>query len=101
MALEVDTTAVTGGYRIIDTAVAAISYQGVALVVQRDAHPIIADCEITYDEALARAKVMAASPDLLEALTNLVGLARLGAARIDKYHAALAVADAAILKATA
>ena len=47
------------------------------------------------------AKLIAAAPELLQALTNLVGLARLGAARIDKYHAALAVADAAILKATA
>ena len=49
----------------------------------------------------ANAKLISAAPELLEALTNLVGLARLGAARIDRYHAALAVADAAIAKATA
>ncbi|MCD5970740.1 hypothetical protein [Pseudomonas quasicaspiana] len=100
MALEVDTTEVTGGYRIINTD-RHLSYQGVALVIQRDAHPTIRDCEITRDEAQRRAKMMAASEELLEALTNLVGLARLGAAHLDKYHAALAVADAAILKATA
>lgn len=67
MALELDTTEVIGGYRIIDTD-RHQSYQGVALVVQRDAHPIIRDCEITREEALYRAKVMAASQDLLEAL---------------------------------
>ncbi len=38
--------------------------------------------------------------DLLESLTNLVGLAKLGAARLDKYHAALAHAEAVIAKAT-
>ena len=48
----------------------------------------------------ANAKLIAAAPELLESLTNLVGLARLGAARIDKYHAALANAEAIIAKAT-
>lgn len=48
----------------------------------------------------ANARLIAAAPDLLESLTNLVGLARLGAARIDKYHAALANAEAIIAKAT-
>lgn len=67
MALEVDTTEVTGGYRIIDTD-RHLAYQGVALVIQRDAHPIIRDCEITREEALCRAKVIAASQDLMEAL---------------------------------
>ncbi|WP_146050616.1 hypothetical protein [Pseudomonas syringae] len=100
MALEVDKTEVTGGYRIIDTG-RHEGWQGVVLVTQRDAHPRVLDCEITHDEALGRAKVMAASEELLEALRNLVGLARLGAAHLDKYHAALAVADAAIQKATA
>lgn len=100
MTLEVGTAEVTGGYRIIDTD-RHDGYQGVALVTQRDAHARISDCEITHEEALGRAKVMAASEELLEALKNLVGLARLGAAHLDKYHAALAVADAAIHKATA
>lgn len=72
MALEVDTTEVTGGYRIIDTD-RHLSYQGVALVIQRDAHPTIRDCEISHEEALYRAKVMAASQDLFEALEDLVG----------------------------
>ncbi|MCI8210733.1 hypothetical protein AUC61_14440 [Pseudomonas sp. S25] len=84
MALEVDTTEVTGGYRIINTD-RHLSYQGVALVVRRDARPTIRDCEITRDEALRQAKMMTASEELLEALTNLVGLARLGAAHLDKY----------------
>lgn len=38
--------------------------------------------------------------ELLESLTGLVGLAKLGAARLDKYHAALAQAEAVIAKAT-
>lgn len=100
MALQVDEVAVTGGYRIIDTD-RHPTYQGIAIVVQRDAHPVIVDCEISHIEALATAKAMAASRDLLESLTNLVGLAKLGAARLDKYHAALATAEAAIAKATA
>ena len=37
--------------------------------------------------------------ELLESLSNLVGLAKLGAARLDKYHAALAHAEAVIAKA--
>ena len=100
MALQVDEVAVTGGYRILDTD-RHPAYQGVALVVQRDAHPVATDCEITYADALATAKVMAASGALLESLQNLVGLAKLGAAHLGKYHAALADAEAAIAKATA
>ena len=38
--------------------------------------------------------------ELLESLSSLVGLAKLGAARLDKYHAALAHAEAVIAKAT-
>lgn len=38
--------------------------------------------------------------ELLEGLSNLVGLAKLGAARLDKYHAALTHAEAVIAKAT-
>lgn len=38
--------------------------------------------------------------ELLESLSNLVGLAKLGAARLDKYHAALTHAEAVIAKAT-
>ncbi|AVJ20980.1 MULTISPECIES: hypothetical protein [Pseudomonas] len=100
MALQVDEVAVTGGFRIIDTD-RIQAYQGIAIVVQRDAHPVIADCEITHAEALATAKAMAAARDLLESLTNLVGLAKLGAAHLSKYHAALAHAEAVIAKATA
>jgi len=100
MALQVEEVAVTGGYRIIDID-RSPAYQGVAIVVQRDAHPVIADCAISHAEALATAKAMAASRDLLESLTNLVGLARLGAAHLSKYHAALATAEAAIARATA
>ena len=100
MALQVEEVAVTGGYRIIDTDRSA-AYQGVAIVVQRDAHPVIADCEITHAEALSTAKAMAASRDLLESLTNLVGLARLGAAHLGNYHAALADAECIIAMATA
>ena len=100
MALQVDEVAVTGGFRIIDTD-RSPAYRGIAIVVQRDAHPVITDCEISHAEALATAKVMAASRDLLESLRNLVGLARLGAAHLGKYHAALADAEAIIAKATA
>lgn len=45
-------------------------------------------------------KLVAVAPELLQSLTNLVGLARLGAANLSKYHAALAAAEAAIAKAT-
>lgn len=38
--------------------------------------------------------------ELLESLSNLVGLAKPGAARLDKYHAALTHAEAVIAKAT-
>jgi hypothetical protein len=38
--------------------------------------------------------------ELFESLSNLVGLAKLGAARLDKYHAALAHAEAVLAKAT-
>ena len=49
--------------------------------------------EIARDEATLR-------EELLESLTNLVGLARLGAAHLGKYHAALAHAETVIAKAT-
>jgi hypothetical protein len=42
----------------------------------------------------------ATKEELLESLTNLVGLAKLGAAHLGKYHAALAHAEAVIAKAT-
>ena len=64
MSLEVETEPVTGGYRIVDTD-RHEGYQGVATVTQRDAHPIVFDCLISHDEALERAKIMAAAPDLL------------------------------------
>ena len=46
-------------------------------------------------------KLSDVAPELLQSLTNLVGLARLGAANLSKYHAALADAEAIIAKATA
>lgn len=39
------------------------------------------------------------SPKLLQSLTNLVELARLGASHLGKYHAALADAEAIIAEA--
>ncbi|MBB3239204.1 hypothetical protein FHW68_000676 [Pseudomonas sp. Tn43] len=42
----------------------------------------------------------ATKEELLESLTNLVGLAKLGAAQLGKYHADLAHAEAVIAKAT-
>lgn len=71
MSLEVQDEPVTGGYRIIDTD-RHDDYQGVAVVTQRDAHPVIYDCLITHGEALERAKTMAAAPDLLKALKVVV-----------------------------
>lgn len=56
--------------------------------------------ERSEQEKAANAKVMAAAPELLASLSGLVGLARLGAAHLSKYHAALADAEAAITKAT-
>ncbi|WP_341959241.1 hypothetical protein [Pseudomonas sp. RC10] len=47
----------------------------------------------------ANAHLIAAAPELLESLSNLVGLAELGAARLDKYKAALDDAKAVIAKA--
>ncbi|WP_095067829.1 hypothetical protein [Pseudomonas sp. Irchel 3A18] len=55
----------------------------------------------SHAENEANAKLIAAAPELLESLSNLVGLARLGAANISKYHAALAHAESVIAKATA
>ncbi|PUA41463.1 hypothetical protein C5U62_32030 [Pseudomonas protegens] len=51
------------------------------------------------EEAIANARLIATAPDLLESLSNLVGLARLGAAHLGKYHAALDHAEAIIAKA--
>ena len=56
-------------------------------------------CRISRQEVEANARLIAAAPDLLESLTNLVGLAKLGAARLDKYQAAMSAAEAAIAKA--
>ncbi|MFK7671770.1 hypothetical protein [Pseudomonas lundensis] len=57
--------------------------------------------ELGFAVQQANAKLIAAAPELLESLSNLMGLAKLGAARLDKYHAALADAEAVIAKATA
>lgn len=51
------------------------------------------------EEVAANTRLIAAAPELLENLSNLVGLARLGAAHLSKYHAALESAEAAIAKA--
>lgn len=98
MALQVDEVAVTGGYRIIDTD-RHPAYQGVAIVVQRDAHPVIADCEISHAEALGTAKAMAAAPELLAALVDL--LSRCESLGVDgvgpqKVAARQAIAKAAV-----
>ncbi len=53
--------------------------------------------DFVYEEA--DACLIAAAPELLESLSNLVGLARLGAAHLSKYHAALQSAEAVIAKA--
>ena len=58
----------------------------------------VRDCGSGDEQANAR--LIAAAPDLLEALTALVGLARMRAAPLGDYVSALAVADAAIAKAT-
>jgi hypothetical protein len=101
MSLEVVTEPVTGGYRIIDID-RHEGYQGVATVTQRDAHPMVFDCLISHDEALERAKVMAAAPELLEALQELRDLMQ---GVIDGDYEpdslTLQIADAAIAKATA
>ena len=68
------------------------------VICSDDKHP--AHESRSYDEKQANARLMAAAPDLLESLTNLVGLAELGAARLDKYKHALEVAKTAISKAT-
>lgn len=64
-----------------------------------DGDVVIANYNNLIDQGEANAHLIAAAPDLLASLSNLVGLARTGAARLDKYHAALADADKAIAKA--
>ncbi|WP_460044163.1 hypothetical protein [Pseudomonas sp. S2_H01] len=100
MSLEVQGEPVTGGYRIIDTD-RHEGYQGVATVTQRDAHPMVYDCLISHDEALERAKLMAAAPELLEALQELRALMQgVIDGEYDPDFATLQIADAAIAKAT-
>lgn len=55
--------------------------------------------EVPSPSCEANARLIVAAPELLESLSNLVGLARLGAAHLSKYHAALAHAEAIIAKA--
>jgi hypothetical protein len=59
-----------------------------------------APVQMAWPEGQANARLIAAAPLLLESLQNLVGLARMGAAPVRDYKAALADADAAIKKAT-
>lgn len=66
---------------------------GTLVICSRKRHPG------RQTEFEANARLIAAAPDLLESLTNLVGLAKLGAASLDKYHAALSDAEAALAKA--
>jgi hypothetical protein len=54
----------------------------------------------SQDASAANARLIAAAPELLDALKALVGLARMGAAPLSDYKAALRVADEAIAKAT-
>lgn len=55
--------------------------------------------EVPSPSCEANARLIVAAPELLESLSNLVGLARLGAAHLSKYHAALAHEEASIAKA--
>lgn len=69
MQLEIDSEQVTGGVRIVDRSLPQC-YQGVAIVIQRDPHPTLGH-GITHDQAEERARVMAASFELLEALEDI------------------------------
>lgn len=71
MSIAVDETPVGGGVRIIDRSLPQ-TFQGVAVVVQRDPHPTLGH-GIHLDQAVERAHVMAASFDMLEALESFPG----------------------------
>lgn len=58
----------------------------------------VADCG-SHDKANTNAALIAAAPELLESLTNLVGLAEIAGPGLRQYKAALDDARAAIAKA--
>ena len=97
MQLEIDSEQVTGGARIVDRSLPQC-YQGVAIVIQRDPHPTLGH-GITHDQAVERARVMAASFELLEALESaqmaIMGYTHQNAVTL----AALFKANAALAKA--
>lgn len=70
MSLSIDSEFVCGGIRIIDSA-RPTTYHGVALVVQRDAHPTVIGSEISEAEAMERAKLFSAAPAMYAALTRI------------------------------
>jgi hypothetical protein len=72
-----------------------------ATIAKLEAEVSSLKAEITAGQGVADPRLVAVAPQLLQSLTNLVGLARLGAANLSKYHAALADAEAIIAKATA
>ena len=86
--------ALDGGNHIVSMAALSGSVR-VAVIDTPDIH-----AAVDWPEAHANARLVSAAPDLLEALTALVGLARMRAAPLGDYVSALAVADAAIAKAT-
>jgi len=69
--------------------------RGVAHVIQRDPHPSIGQ-GVTIEEAMRRAQLMAAAPELLESCVELMGLAE----REGWIHVAIIKARAAIARAT-
>lgn len=90
MSIAVDETPVGGGVRIIDRSLPQ-TFQGVAVVVQRDPHPTLGH-GIHLDQAIERAHVMAASFDMLEALESFPGFlcgTATGDAWIEKMRAAV------------
>lgn len=71
-----------------------------ATIAKLEAEVASLKLQVTAGQDVPDPKLIEAAPKLLQSLTNLVGLARLGAANLSKYHAALADAEAIIAKAT-
>lgn len=82
------------------------SHGVIAVAIQRDKHPL-AGKEVTWDEAAANARLIAAAPKLLEAVTAMIewdaresDFAIGFNARLDLCHQAFEKARAAFAKAT-